>query len=103
MDVVTRFMNKPIRVRSVDLLGGFRVRIGMTNGQSKEIDLEPFLRGPIFEPMRASSEEFARISVDQRAGTVVWPNGADIDPDVLCLGLTPCWELIPGPGLVPPK
>lgn len=26
---------------------------------------------------------FARVAVDSEAGTIVWPNGADIDPDVL--------------------
>jgi hypothetical protein len=27
--------------------------------------------------------EFARVTVDQQAGTIVWPNGVDLDPDVL--------------------
>jgi len=26
---------------------------------------------------------FARVEVDAEAGTIVWPNGADLDPDVL--------------------
>ena len=26
---------------------------------------------------------FAQVSVDHAAGTVVWPNGVDLDPDVL--------------------
>ncbi len=26
---------------------------------------------------------FAQVRVDAEAGTIVWPNGADLDPDVL--------------------
>jgi len=28
---------------------------------------------------------FAQVSVDQEAGTIVWPNGVDLDPDMLFL------------------
>lgn len=80
-----------VRVRSVEPLHGFGVRLGFTDGSSKEIDLDPFLRGPVFEPMRKDAKVFREVSVDHRAGTIVWPNGADIDPDVLYLGLKPAW------------
>ena len=80
-----------VRVRSVEPLNGFRVRLGFTDGSSKEIDLEPYLRGPVFEPIRGDAKMFREVSVDHRAGTIVWPNGADIDPDVLYLGLKPAW------------
>jgi hypothetical protein len=80
-----------VRVRSVEPLHSFRVRLGFTDGSSREIDLEPYLHGPVFEPIRNDAKMFREVRVDHRAGTIVWPNGADIDPDVLYLGLKPAW------------
>ena len=36
----------------------------------------------MFEPLR-EPEEFRKVTVDPELGTIVWPNGADLDPDVL--------------------
>jgi len=36
----------------------------------------------VFEPLRDPAY-FAKLRVDPELGTVVWPNGADLDPDVL--------------------
>jgi hypothetical protein len=84
-------MTKPTRIKSVELQGGFVVRLGLTDGTSKTVNLEKYLHGPIFETIRAEPARFSEVHVDSRAGTIVWPNGADIDPDVLCQGLKPCW------------
>lgn len=80
---------RPVRIASVEVLGGFSVRLGLTDGTSKVVDLERFMQGPIFEPIRTDRRVFESVLVDPRAGTIVWPNGADIDPDVLCQDLTP--------------
>jgi hypothetical protein len=80
-----------VRIRSVEVLGDFRVRLGFTNGTMREVDLEPYLHGPIFEPIRSDPGMFRTVKVDPRMGTIVWDNGADIDPDVLYEGLTPAW------------
>jgi hypothetical protein len=85
-------MSTRVRVRSVEPLSGARVRLGFTNGESREIDLEPYLHGPVFESIRNNSAEFRAVRVDPELGTIVWPNGADIDPDVLYEGLTPAWQ-----------
>ena len=59
------------------------------------MDLAPYLHGPIFEPIRADPAAFRGLHVDAELGTVVWPNGADIDPDVLYEGLAPAWRESP--------
>jgi hypothetical protein len=69
----------------------FKVRLEFTDNTTKEMDLKPYLHGPIFEPMRKDLRVFRAMKVDPRMGTIVWDNGADIDPDVLYKGLTPAW------------
>ena len=36
----------------------------------------------MFEPLQ-DPNEVAKVRVDPESGTVSWPNGADLDPDVL--------------------
>jgi hypothetical protein len=38
--------------------------------------------GPMFRPLQ-DVEYFAKVAVDSELGTVVWPNGADLAPEVL--------------------
>lgn len=49
----------------------------------RSIDLEPYLWGPVFEPMLAEYATFRAVRVDPEAGTLVWPNGADLAPEML--------------------
>ena len=41
----------------------------------------------IFAPL-ADPEQFGTVRVSADAGTIVWPNGADLDPDVLYAEIT---------------
>ncbi len=70
------------RITSVEPLDGFLVRVGFDDGTTREIDLESELWGPVFEPLR-DARLFREVRVDNELGTIVWPNGADMDPDVL--------------------
>jgi hypothetical protein len=81
----------PFRIKSVEVLHEFQVRLEFTDGTQREIDLAPYLHGPIFEPIRNNPAVFRSVKVDKRMGTIVWDNGADMDPDVLYYGLTPEW------------
>ena len=78
-----------VRVQAVEPLEGFKVRITFRNGTLKEIDLDPLLHGPIFEPIRNDVAMFRSVKVI--GSTIGWDNGADIDPDVLYYDLTPAW------------
>jgi hypothetical protein len=83
-------MQSLIRVQSAEPLETPRIRVVFTNGEQREIDLTPYIAtGPIFEPVRTDPTFFQTVVVD--GGTLTWPNGADIDPDVLYHGGTPPW------------
>ncbi len=78
-----------VRILTVRPLGGLSVELGLTDGTTRVVDLTPYLRGPIFDRIRGDPTFFRSVRVDASLGTIVWPNGADIDPDVLVLGLAP--------------
>jgi hypothetical protein len=80
-----------ILVRSVKPLDGFKVLLEFSNGEQKTIDLEPLLHGPIFESLRRDPQLFRTVHLDEELGTIVWDNGADIDPDVLYGTHRPAW------------
>lgn len=82
-------MTVPLRIRAVRVLSGRRVALRLTDGRTKEVDLEPLLHGPMFDRIRLDDAAFAAVRVDPEAGTLVWPGGADICPDVLVYDLPP--------------
>jgi hypothetical protein len=75
-----KYLNK---VREFALLGDYHVRVGFRDGYFGELDLWPLFanpRGPLTESFREQSF-FAKAFLDE--GTLAWPNGYDIDSDVL--------------------
>lgn len=81
-----------VHVTSVEVLGGFTLRLSFDDGTTREVDVKELLRGPVFEPLRNDSDLFAEVKVDEELGTIVWPNGADIDPVVLHGSAVPAWK-----------
>lgn len=79
-----------VRIQSVQPLDAFHVHIEFEDGIQKDIDLEPYLHGPIFESIRNNPDVFRSMRIE--AGAITWENGADIDPDVLYYDeLKPVW------------
>jgi hypothetical protein len=78
-------MTAPYTITSVDHLGGHRLRLAFADGFVGEIDLADQFsrpRGPVFEALRDVAY-FAQVTLDPELGTIVWPNGADLAPEVL--------------------
>jgi len=66
----------------------YRVHLRFEDGVEGEIDLQEMIDFTgVFAPLR-SREEFMRVAVHPELGTIVWPNGADLDPDVLYAKVT---------------
>jgi Protein of unknown function (DUF2442) len=69
-------------------LGDYRLFLRFADGVAGEIDLGPLLQFTgVFEPLR-DPQFFALVRVNPDIGTIVWPNGADLCPDVLHHHLT---------------
>jgi len=82
-------LGRLVRVRAVEPLEAFKVLVTFEDDTKREIDLDPYLHGPIFEPIRNDPAQFRAMRI--QGNTVAWENGADIDPDVLYYGFTPAW------------
>lgn len=72
-----------IDVTDVRVLARYVVELTFADGSERVIDLEPLLWGPMFEPLVSDYDLFRQVTVDPDAGTIVWPNGADISPRTL--------------------
>jgi hypothetical protein len=70
-------------------LDGHRLRLRYEDGVEGVVDLATIVsfRG-VFAPLRDPAY-FSQVRVDAELGTVSWPNGADLDPDVLYGRLVP--------------
>lgn len=64
-------------------LEGCVVRVRFEDGTSGDVDLGYLLEyGGVFEPLRDPGY-FRELRADHEAGTIVWPNRADIAPETL--------------------
>ena len=70
------------RVESFSIDGPYRIRARFDDNSEQVVDLAPVLAGALYGPLR-DLEMFNRVKLDRERGTLVWPNGADFDPETL--------------------
>jgi hypothetical protein len=69
----------PVVIRA-EYRGDFKVHLVFQDGTEGTVNFEEWLNGPVFEPLR-DQDFFQRFFIE--AGTLVWPNGADVAPETL--------------------
>jgi len=69
-------------VTKAKYIDGYSILIVFENGETKIVNLEPYLDGEIFAPLRDISY-FKKVKVNKDIDTIVWDNGADFSPDFL--------------------
>jgi Protein of unknown function (DUF2442) len=85
-----------VRITKAEPLGGFRLRLTLTNGSTIERDVGSLLVGPVFDSIRRDPVLFSQVEV--KHGTVVWPGEVDLCPDVIIWQGPPPTPSSPPPG-----
>ena len=68
---------------SVKPLNDFHLWLEFEDGEKGEVDLRKLVKFKgVFAPLKDEAF-FVKVSVNPEWGTIFWPNGADLDPDVL--------------------
>ncbi|MDQ5832913.1 MAG: DUF2442 domain-containing protein [Actinomycetota bacterium] len=65
------------------LVHGYTVHVRFEDGTSADVDLSYLVDyGGVFEPL-SDPDYFRQLRADAEAGTIVWPNQADVAPETL--------------------
>lgn len=62
------------------------VRVMFADGEVRDVDVTPLLDTEVFRSLREEAV-FEQVRVDEELGTIAWPGGADLDPDVIYAAL----------------
>jgi hypothetical protein len=70
------------QVKSFEIKAPFILNIRFEDNTEQTINFQPILAGEIFGPLKDLSV-FNQVTIDPEVHTLVWPNGADFDPETL--------------------
>ena len=70
------------RITGFKLVGPYSLQVMFEDGIERTVDLEGVLEGEVYGPLK-DRQLFAQAYLDPETHTIVWPNGADFDPETL--------------------
>jgi hypothetical protein len=70
------------RLKAFQIISPYTLRVEFDDQTEQTIDFKPVLGGELFGPLRDLSL-FNQVQIDPEVRTLVWPNGADFDPETL--------------------
>lgn len=73
-----------LRVKKVQYLCPYKLKINFSNGKTKVVDLENWImEGKGYLKALKNVDFFKKVHLDDCTYTICWPNGAEFCPDVL--------------------
>jgi len=76
-------MEHPIyKVVSFEIIGPYTLCVRFDDNKEQVINFKEMLVGEIYGPLK-DRKMFEKVEIDPEAHTLVWPNGADFDPETL--------------------
>lgn len=76
-------MTHPIyRVMGFEIVGQYTLRVEFDDATEQVIDFRAVLEGTLYGPLQEEGL-FNQVEIDPEVHTLVWPNGADFDPETL--------------------
>ncbi len=69
-----------LEIIKAEYIDGYTVKLWFNNGETKVVDLQSSLNGPIFQPLK-DINVFKKFSI--KFNTIEWENGADFAPEYL--------------------
>ena len=63
-------------------IGPFTLWIEFDDGKERVVDFRPVLKGSLYGPLQDEAL-FNQVEINPERHTLVWPNGADFDPETL--------------------
>ena len=75
-------LHKIYHVKSFEIVAPYTLRIDFDDSTTQTINFEAILKGELYGPLRDLSL-FNQVKLDPEFETLVWPNGADFDPETL--------------------
>ena len=70
------------RVQAFKIVAPYTLQVWFDDNTNKTIDFQPVLDGELYAPLR-DLMQFNQVQLDPEVHTLVWPNGADFDPETL--------------------
>lgn len=70
------------RVTQFATVEPYVLRVHFDDATAQIINFKPIMAGQVYGPLNELAL-FERVIIDEEIGTLVWPNGADVDPATL--------------------
>jgi hypothetical protein len=75
-------MHKIFKIKSFEIVAPYTLSLVFDDGAKKIINFKNILKGQLLKPLN-NLDIFNQVRLDEEIKTIVWPNGADFDPETL--------------------